>query len=121
MTESRIDQLVGTVRAAGLIDDYRARLRAQDHLADPLALALARAAYADLCVYVIAAAGQVWRAIRPKETGARPRSIRISEITVDAQDGHIARYLVHPSGVYGGIPLDVLAERYELVHWPSAR
>ncbi len=111
----RFDLIVGSVRAAQLINAYRDRLRMEDLIPDRFALAIACDVYADCCIYVIAAPGQVWRPagqVIPKDC------LHLDELYIDSLHGHAARY-TSSAGIKGYILLDELDREYELWYWLS--
>jgi hypothetical protein len=111
----RIDLIVGSARAAELINAYRGRLVIEDMLPDRAALAVACDAYADCCPYVIMAPGQFWRSTPGSST---EESLVIESISVDALQGHVATYTTN-AGTRGRIPVDELDTYYELWYWPT--
>ncbi|WP_035791532.1 hypothetical protein [Kitasatospora mediocidica] len=114
MTE-RIDLIVGSLRAAELVNAYRTRLREQDHLPDRAALRLACEAYADGCVYVLAAPGQVWE--RAKPCSLLPSPLTVTALVADSQRGHLA-IVGELCGIQHELPLHQLARGYRLSYWP---
>ena len=112
----RIDLVLGAVRAAELINEYRSRLRAEDLLPDRAALAIACEAYADACVYVLAAPGQIWTCMRKPTLD--PPELQIAVVNFDPILGAFAEYH-HACGADERIPLDRLAADYALTYWPA--
>ncbi len=113
---SRIDRVVGGLRAARLINAYRARLRDQDLLPDRAALSVACSAYANGCVYVVAAPGQVWSRISDDKDD--PEQLQINEIDYTLLHGHSA-ICQELSGTVLRMPLDELDARFSLERWPE--
>ncbi|MFK0229965.1 hypothetical protein ACIQUL_29835 [Streptomyces sp. NPDC090303] len=111
----RIDLAVGGLRAAQLINAYRARLRELDLLDDEAALRAACAAYAEGVVYVVAAPGQIWTDTRHR--CGRPKEVRIVTVHFCASRGHLAR-CCDAYGVLSDVPLGTLATDFTLTRWP---
>jgi hypothetical protein len=110
----RIDLIIGGVRAAELINQYRSRLREQDMLPDGAALKVACSAFADGNAYVLAAPGQVWEEI-PGDS-LHPNQVIIAKIEILPGLGHCATGS-EPCGVDRHVPLDELDAHYALVRW----
>ncbi|MFJ6637101.1 hypothetical protein ACIQMR_38210 [Streptomyces sp. NPDC091376] len=113
----RIDLVVGGVRAAELVNEYRGRLQEWDLLPDEAALAVACTAYADGYVHVVAAVGQIWESVGEGE-GAPPHQIRIVEIGITPGGDHFAEVRML-CGISACVSLDDLGLRYRLVRWPQ--
>jgi len=113
----RIDLIVGGLRAAELVNEFRRRLREQDLLPDRAALAVACTAYADGCVYVVVAAGQIWKRIATGGSGAS--EVQIVRVCADSFHGH---YVVcrEACGILVDISFDELDSQFVLTRWPSA-
>lgn len=117
----RIDRIVGGIRAAELINQYRKRLREQDALPDAAALAIACESYASGYIYVVAAPGQVWNRLEDADENADPddpRQIEVMDIDFVAGLGHCALY-ENVCGTVDRIALDQLDERFILAFWPD--
>ncbi|MFI8105903.1 hypothetical protein [Streptomyces sp. NPDC086023] len=116
---SRIDLVVGGVRAAELVNAYRERLERLDLLSPHAALNVACYAYASGCVHVLAAPGQVW--IRD-EDGGRPDDPEAAELHVleigNTESGHFA-LCREPCGIEVRVPLEQLGRGYALARWPQ--
>ncbi|MGW6262995.1 hypothetical protein [Streptomyces sp. NPDC055085] len=110
---AHIDDVVGPIRAAELINAYRQRLCREDLLSDRAALCVACTAYAWACVYVIAAPGQVWESLDGSH-----EQLTILGMDIDPERGYLA--LCHSAcGLDETIPLDKLDARYNLSAWPG--
>ncbi|MFC8956495.1 hypothetical protein ACFT8P_28300 [Streptomyces sp. NPDC057101] len=112
-----IDAIVGPVRAAELVNDYRRRLRDEDLLSDRAALAMACTAYAYANVYSLVAVGQLWQAYE-KDLDGRDLRVAIAEVFQDEASGHCATARTR-SGILERVPLDRLAADYFLYAWPD--
>lgn len=120
---SRIDLVVGGVRAAQLVNDYRARLEELDLLPSRAALEVACYAYASGCVHLLAAPGQVWTNEAVRQSGAGgaddrgPAELLVLELE-NSEDGHFA-VCREPCGIVIRVPLEELGEAYALTRWPQ--
>ncbi|RSS66129.1 hypothetical protein [Streptomyces sp. WAC06614] len=112
----RIDRVVGAEAAAELVDRYRAALCEQDLLPDATALAIARQAYEDGYIYVVASRGQVWS--RREFSRTDPRELRVITVSNTTVGGHTA-LCQEPLGLFHVVPLSELAERFVLTEWPD--
>ncbi|MFK0224042.1 hypothetical protein ACIQWN_38435 [Streptomyces vinaceus] len=112
-----IDSVVGPVRAAELVNEYKRRLIENDCLPDRAALGMACTAYAFAHVYVLTAAGQVWESRTRPEVGTRDR-VTITGTVHDAAAGHCAT-VESQSGIRSVLPLDQLDKEYYLHSWPE--
>ncbi|MFE9566504.1 hypothetical protein ACFYM0_36030 [Streptomyces sp. NPDC006487] len=121
---SRIDLVVGGMRAAELVNAYRGRLERLDLLPPQAALNVACYAYAAGCVHLLAAPGQTWtRPAAEDEGGAGcvdgPATEELLVMEVEnSESGHFA-VCREPCGIIAKVPLEELGSGYALAHWPK--
>lgn len=113
----RMDRVVGADTAAELVDRYRAELREQDLLPDATALAIARQAYADGYIYLVARAGQVWT--RRASSRVEPPELRVVTVSNTTLTGYTA-LCQEPLGLFHVVPLTDLEAYFVLKEWPTA-
>ncbi|MEU9256509.1 hypothetical protein AB0D66_32485 [Streptomyces sp. NPDC048270] len=112
---TRIDLVVGAVRAAELINDYRERLQREDLLSDEAALAIACTSFSSGNVYTMTVAGQVWRRIG--DDGELPREVVVLGTELHCTTGWVARCR-DMVGIEVNMNFTVLDAEYDLVRWP---
>ncbi|WP_405497482.1 hypothetical protein [Streptomyces sp. NBC_00096] len=121
---SRIDLVVGGVRAAELVKEYQGRLEAMDLLDPQAALEVACYAYATGCVHLLAAPGQVWARAEAKDDAeddavqyTAPEELHLIELE-NSELGHFA-LCREPCGIVTRLPLEELGSGYTLARWPQ--
>ncbi|MER7578089.1 hypothetical protein [Streptomyces sp. NPDC126514] len=114
---SRFDRVVGSVRAAELINSYRKRLEREDLLTTQAALHVACIAYATGNIYTVIAPGQIWELMDADETF--PAELTVVWVEEDCRLGKDAMCR-EGGGTLVRTSLTVLDESYRLVAWPHA-
>ncbi|MCX4781819.1 hypothetical protein [Streptomyces sp. NBC_01264] len=116
---SRIDLVVGGVRAAELVNAYRERLERLDLLPPSAALEVACYAYASGCVHLLVAPGQAWVRSTAVDDGDGPDAKELLVLEVEnSEAGHFA-VCREPCGIVARVPLDALGRNFELSRWPQ--
>ncbi|WP_406191654.1 MULTISPECIES: hypothetical protein [unclassified Streptomyces] len=115
---SRFDLVVGSVRAAELINSYRERLEREDLLSNQTALNVACIAYATGNIYTVIAPGQIWELIDAADE-TFPAELTVVGVEEDCRHGKAA-VCRDRGGTLVRTSLTVLDEKYRLVAWPRA-
>ncbi|MGP3690505.1 hypothetical protein ACTVZO_38405 [Streptomyces sp. IBSNAI002] len=114
---------MGGVRAAELVNAYRARLERLDLLPPSAALEVACYAFASGCVHLLVAPGQVWvrsaAEAAARTGGGAPDADELLVLEVENDEsGHFA-VCREPCGIVARVPLGELGRSFELARWPQ--